>query len=208
MLKTLVIVFGMVTLMTGCKNILPDERRGDSPYQRDMDIIRMRDIQNIAGLIEEYRQITGHYPLVKNSMIPQYVYIATDEQKKQIIGGPAEKHVVTSCETLERELDRVLKRHISLPKDPQRLAVNKPNFYLYITRGKNIWLAVNLHSPCSLSKPVTKFYHTVEVSSKPWPQDKLWSLDTLTTHPDFIKEANRPLHNPGAIRKLRETTDY
>ncbi|MDT8388972.1 MAG: hypothetical protein RRC34_00500 [Lentisphaeria bacterium] len=202
MSKTLMIL-ALAALAAGCETGFRGAGGGDGG-QRDMDILRLRHIQQIAGLIEEYRQSTGHYPLARSGLVTQYVYIATDEQEKNIPPILSEKHVVTPCETLERELSRVLKRNIRLPKDPQAVATLRPNVYLYITRGKDFWLAVHLHSPCSLSKPVAKYHHMVEVSSKPWPPSKVWSLDTLMTHPDFVKEVKRPLHNPDAFPEQRE----
>lgn len=193
MVKPLIIIFGVIALASGCKTGVPVMGDSTSRYQQDMDTIRMRDMQKIAGWIEKYRYLTGYYPLVKNSPVPQYVYIATQDQKNQIIQITPTRHVTTPYKTLERALREVLKEDIRLPTDPQKVAVHKPNYYLYVTQGTHFWLTVYLYNPCSLSKSVGRHFNTLQISSKPLPSQKIWSPEILTMDKDFVKAANRPI---------------
>uniref|UniRef100_UPI004057192C hypothetical protein n=1 Tax=Candidatus Electronema sp. TaxID=2698783 RepID=UPI004057192C len=198
-----ILIIMLAVLLTGCNKMI-DEGGTNSQYQHDMDILRMQDIKTIGGYIEDYKDKTGHYPLVRSDEIEQYVHIATDGQKKYIQGAPPEKHVVTDCADLDQELKRVLGKDIVIPKDPQKVPMNKPNFYIYMTRGKDYWLAVHLHSACSLSKQVAKYYHKLEISSNPYPPAMVWSYETLSENKEFVKEASRPFYKPEYIDYLRK----
>ena len=124
------------------------------------------------------------------------VHIATENQQRQIIGGPPYAHEVIAAEELRNELESVLGQRIEFPHDPQRVAVGRPNFYMYMIDGDTYFLAVHLHHHYAFAQHVGPNYSKLELSNKPNPINGIWSLEDLLRHEQFLASATRPLHNP------------
>lgn len=172
--------------------------------QQDFDMARLRDIETLGKHIERYKEVVGTYPLQGQSELPNYVHIATREQTEQIRGKPPYEHVVTSVSTFVDELERVLGPDIEIPFDPQRVAVNKPNFYIYLIVDDTYFLAVHLFEPYPFANQVSDHYHKLEVSNAVVDRRGVWQLSELQSDEAFIAAKNRELHKPGYVEDLRQ----
>jgi|GEM_PF-6928964 hypothetical protein len=168
----------------------------ESSYQADADIIRLNDVAHLGQLIERYQERTGHYPFEGKYKVPVYVHIATEEQKRQIIDGPPHEHVVLDASLLRDELENALGQRIELPTDPQRVAVGRPNFYMYMIDGDTYYAAVHLHGDFPFTQTVGPNYHKLEVSNRPNPNGGIWALSDLLQNSRFLFEATLPLEKP------------
>lgn len=176
---------------------------GEAFYQHDMDIARLRDLRSLGGMIERYRSRNGAYPLQDGSTIPTIVYIATREQRGSIQGAPPYTHKVVAVRQFIQALREGLGDPVELPFDPQRVAVNRPNFYEYMVVGDTYFLAVHTHEAFGFARKVSAHYCKVEVSNKPIPSRKVWEYRTLMDDECFVAAASRRPHRPGYIERLR-----
>ncbi|PKR78752.1 hypothetical protein CEY16_03070 [Halalkalibacillus sediminis] len=213
--KMIIILFSMLVIISGCSNDTSDdqhntegklekeptqqeatkekyEESGTSErYQHDADIVRVHHLYEIVNYLEEYKMITGQYPLANGSEQQKYTFIATDEQLNYTTGdGPP----FEDMSELESLLNKEIAQNIQLPVDPQKVPVNKPNFYIYMTQSKNYTIAVHLHNEYSFSKNIAPYYNKVEVSSNPNPEHKIWSSDKLFSNEDFIEVINKEMY--------------
>lgn len=172
-------------------------------YQHDMDIVRLNDLKVIGAWIEEYKRKLGHYPLQGLSSKANYVLIATREQQQYIRGGPPQVHITTNVRDFIAVLEKGLGRKIELPFEPQRRAVNKPAFYIYMIQGQTYYLAVHLHNEYSFTRKVADFYYKAEIGNEPYIQKKIWSYKALMNNPDYKKAVSRKMYKPGYIKNLR-----
>lgn len=173
-------------------------------YQHDMDIVRLKDIKALGALIEEYRSQSGHYPLVGAAEVPNYIFIATKEQKQFIRGKPPYEHVVTDVKEFIKEMEKGLGRKIEIPFDPQRRPVNKPNCYIYMVQGETYTLAVHLHNNYPFARKIKEFYYKLEVSNVPNPNMKIWAYEALVKNKKFQEAIAEPLLKPGYAEELRK----
>lgn len=173
-------------------------------YQRDMDIVRLQDLQRIGGLLDEYHERTGTCPFVTDDTVETYVFIATPEQREYVGDGPSYEHRTIGVDELRAELERVLDREIKLPADPQKVPVNKPSFYLYMTRGQTYNLAVHVHRRFSFARNVKPDYNKVEISNRANPELKIWTYDGLMKDEAFQSASSESLRRPGFIEQLGE----
>lgn len=172
--------------------------------QQDFDVARMRDIETLGKHIEKYKEVVGIYPLQGQTELPNYVHIATKEQTEQIHGKPPYEHVVTSVSTFIDELEHVLGPDIEIPFDPQRVAVNKPNFYIYLIVDDTYFLAVHLFESYPFANPVSDHYHKLEISNAVVDRRGVWLLSELLSSEAFVAAKNRELHKPGYVDDLRQ----
>jgi hypothetical protein len=172
-------------------------------YQHDADIVRLKDIKVFGDYIREFHQKTRKYPLEGKSDQPNYVHLATEEQQQQIRGSPDSTHVVTSLSEFLEELETGLGRKITIPFDPQRVAVNKPNFYIYMIRGKIYYFAVHLHQAFPFARKIAPHYYKLEISNQPNPTNQIWEYDALTQNGEFIAAISRQMNKPGYFQHIR-----
>lgn len=133
---------------------------------------RITDIFKIADWIEEYKTISGHYPFETEQEKSGYQFeiqiglnhivnsIAYNGFKPE---SPRIKEIGQNA--LEEELERVLKRNITLPHDPLVHALNHLSFYVYHISNKNYWLAAHLKGNFKHSARLGENYYKFEVTS-------------------------------------------
>lgn len=174
--------------------------------QHDFDIARLNDLEILSGYIEQYREITGKYPFQGEVDYPHYVYIATQEQQQYAQGGPPYRHKITQTSDLIRELTTTLGTEISVPFDPQRVPVNKPNFYIYMVVDDVYFLAVHVHNNFSFTQRVTDYYYKVEVTNNSQGnRPGTWLRAELLSDPDYIEAVSTNPIKPGYVEKLRDS---
>lgn len=126
-------------------------RVADARYQKDMDVVRQKDAQEIFALVQEYANKTGHLP---------FQDIAADKPLMVIIGhSDQEEYFFAEDPVLKRDanysrsvhldemLSKELNRKIVLPRDPQKVPTYAPNVYVYFVAGNEVAVASHLHSP-------------------------------------------------------------
>lgn len=170
-------------------------------FQHDADIVRLKHLKYLGGIIEEYRDKTGEYPLVDNSVIQNYVFIASSQQQKYVQGGPSFEHKKTDMESFKKILEKGLGRKIALPFDPQLVAVNKPNFYIYMAHEKRYFLGVHLFDGEVIGRKLGPYYYKVEISNIAIPAQKVFSYDGLMKDREFSRRIKakyimKPPKNP------------
>ena len=123
--------------------MLDEEARSDEYTQKRMD-----DVFLIAGLLEEYKAIAGHYPFYDPTPAEEgyvktgtLVTLASPEAEKQLKERPNPFGISATrayaCH-LNKELAAILKRKIHLPVDPQKVAMYAPNaYYVYFPPAKD-----------------------------------------------------------------------
>lgn len=173
-------------------------------YQHDADIVRLGDLKSLGEQIEEFYTRTGRYPLQGKSDLPNYVHIGTPEQERYIEGGPPYPHVVTPADEFRQEMVSGLGEGASIPFDPQKVPVNKPNFYIYAIDGGTYNLAVHLHNPYPFARKIGEHYYKLEISNSANPSLKIWTLEALVDNEEFIAAVTTPLMKPGFFEHLRE----
>ena len=174
------------------------------PLQEDFDIARLNDLVELSGYIEQYWQKTGKYPYQSTEPIPVYVFVATQEQAKYTKNGPPYEHIRVEPSNFVAELVSVLGDSISVPFDPQRVPVNKPNFYLYMVAGENYYLAVHLHQEFEFANHLGDFYSKVEVTNDPLATRKgTWRRAELLQQPTFQAALKARPNKPGYVEDLR-----
>lgn len=161
-----------------------------STYQHDADIVRLKHLKYLGGLIEEYHEETGRYPLQSDDNIENYVNIASFSQKKYTQGGPPYEHRETAVEEFKVVLEKGLGRNINLPFDPQLVPVNKPNFYIYMVKGDQYYLAVHLYDGSGFARKIAPYYFKAEISNISVSSQKIYKYNELMNNPEYQKRIN------------------
>jgi hypothetical protein len=177
---------------------------GGEKYQRDVDILRLNDLKEIGGYLNEYKEKTEKYPFEDKSDVPVYVHIATKEQRSVKMGKPPYRHIVIPVTDLIAELEKVLKRDVLMPFDPQRKPNGRPNFYVYMITKGTYFLGVHLYHPYSFAQKIRPNWYKVEISNRPNPQLPIWKYKDLISNEDFKTTIKTPLKKPGYFRELIE----
>ncbi len=189
----------MIFSLSGCLSKYEDA------YQHDMDIARLNDIKTIGELIEEYKEVTGKYPLDGYGKGQWYVHIATSEQigyaKK---ASPKWMQTIPVKEFIE-ELEEGLDREVTLPFDPQRVAAFIPNFYIYMTDGNNYYLAIHLYHGYPFAKQLGEHYYKFEVSNLSVPSKRIWLFNELISDAEYKAAAAKKPNKPGYVEQLRDS---
>lgn len=166
-------------------------------YQHDADILRVNHLEYIDGLVEEYKEKTGHYPFADERVsIPTYVFIATPKQIEWFKDDMPIEHITVSAEEFKMELESGLGRRVVIPCDPQKRGDSKPNFYMYMVQGKDYILAVHLHEGYGFGKKIGEDYYKVEVSSRVYEPNMIWSPKELFSKKEFKDVKSRDIYNP------------
>jgi len=172
--------------------------------QHDLDIVRLNDLALLSGHIEKYRHLKGKFPFQGETNLPHYVLIATRTQQNQAFQGPPTAHKTTETKTFVNVLTSVLGDDIQIPFDLQRVAVNKPNFYIYMVIENIYYLAVHVHHDFPFANKVGPYYNKVEVtSSADAERSGVWLRSNLITNPDYIHAAGVAQIKPGYTDDLR-----
>lgn len=200
----IIILFFLISVLTSCAALLDMEGGTNKIYQSDMDIARLNDLKTIGALIEEYRIKKGNYPFEYLSSYPVYVKIATKGQQKYAAqDNPPYKIEDVPVTRFIKELESVLNRKIELPFDPQKVLINKPNFYVYMIHKGIYYLAVHVHNKYDFSRNIASYYNKVEVSNVANPRRNVWIYKELMEHQSFIQIISRTPAKPGYVEELR-----
>lgn len=154
------IIFVSCLMLLSCGSV-------EKQYQGDMDKIRVNDIQYSHGLIKEYNEATGVFPL-QNSIDESDIQVFITHRKipasilKQSASFPLENY---SVQQLQQDFEKVLNCEVTLPSDPQNVATFAPNFYIYQVTREWACIAGHLYSPVEGSKNVRNQYHKYEICS-------------------------------------------
>lgn len=123
----------------------------EANYQRNMDPIRKRDAHEIADVIREFADRTGHLPFQEHaSQKPFMVVIGhSPEEEDRFANDPVLKRGATwaNAKELEALLSKGLRRQILLPRDPQKAPTFAPNVYVYFVSGKEMSVVSHLCFP-------------------------------------------------------------
>ena len=201
----------LTMLVFGC-----DYEGGTSKsMQEDFDKIRLDHILSISALVEEYKTATGRYPFeTESKQLPAVVIIETEEQKETHAGkvpiildlesraadgvSPDQPPRIDRHTTREFEklLSVGLKRDIVLPKDHQRVPVNKPSVYVYTYYLSVYDVTAFLHHDLPFARKLSPFNNKVTVGNKSVPDAGIWKAEDLMRQNGFqtflFSEFNRP----------------
>ena len=156
-----------------------------SEYQHDADIVRLKHLKYWGGIIEEFKEKNGHYPLENYSPIQNYVYIASPSQQQYAKGEPPYEHTETDITRFKEVLENGLGRKIDLPFDPQLFPVNKPNFYVYITVWDRYFFSVHLHDGEGFGRKLGPYYYKAEISNVAIPERNVFAYKDLLSNEAF-----------------------
>lgn len=188
MKKVLMIIAGLVIVVgIGAYIALP---RMEESYQKWADCTRINDIYYIAGLIEEFKQKKGYYPLAEDYeepdaegwvSVPVMVNITHRELAEQYLHMPGNMsgRVAPTTEFVE-ELTQVLGRKIEIPSDPQNVPTFAPNFYQYIAfPNRNYVLSAYLYTSNKNAVELGPHYNKYSVGSEEKKSEKEVVLNFL-----------------------------
>ena len=194
-------------IFTACTTLTDMTKMGTSgDLQYDFDIARLNHLEKISGYIEQYKNITGKYPFQGKTELQNYVYIATKGQQKYTKQmAPPYSHLLSNINPFIAELQSKLGQDIQMPFDPQRVPVNKPNFYIYMIEGDTYYVAVHVHNDYSFSNKLANYYNKVEVTNNASRnRTGTWFRDDLINNPEFIKARNAAPNKPGYTEHLMQ----
>lgn len=128
---------------------------------------RKKDVYFLASLLEEYKDKVGHYPFFDPNPVAsgyvkvgRLVAIGTPSAEKALTEKPNPFGISiskTPSVNLAYELEKVLRRQITLPVDPQEVALYAPNaYYIYFLPNDDEYLIM------------TFLYQPEENTSKLW----------------------------------------
>ena len=197
--KTLIIGF-IISCLFGC-----DFEGGTSKsMQEDFDKIRMDHLFVINELVQEYKSTTGKYPFETDSaQLPAIVIIQTEKQKETHKGNvpifldletrttngqiPKQPQRVDmrTVQEFEKILSDGLKRNIILPKDHQKVPVNKPSVYIYTYYLGVYDVTVFLHNDFPFARNIGPFYNKLTVGNRTAPDASIWTADDLMQQNEF-----------------------
>jgi len=169
----------------------------DALFQADANTRRLVHLKYYAELIEAYHAKTGRYPLQGRSSRRLNVFVSNPDQREQMErwtarGDPDNPSDRAPFKDLIDELSRGLDRKIPEYYDPQRVATDRPNFYIYLVTGDAYFFAVHVSEPYPFAKPAGKGSFKVEVGSA----SQALRPETLFERPEFQAATARPLAKP------------
>ena len=143
----------------------------DALFQADADTRRLVHLKYYAELIEAYHAKTGRYPLQGRSSRGLNVFVSNPDQRAQMErwtarGNPDNPTDTAPFKDLIAELAKGLEREVPEYYDPQRIATDRPNFYIYLVTGDAYFFAVHVSEPYPFAKPAGKGTYKVEVGSR------------------------------------------
>lgn len=162
-------------------------------FQDDADVYRLRHIKYYGSLLKEYKEKIGKYPFEGLSNIPIYVFIAHDRQEsyaKELGKQNKNEHKVFAFKDFVKEIEKGLGRKIEQYFDPQYEPDIKPNFYIYLIKGKEYFFSVNVSKYYPFSRKVIDNYYKVEISNKSRSKSKIMKYEDLISMKSFEVESN------------------
>lgn len=154
----------------------------DAKYQRDMDPIRQEHAHQIADLIREFSDKTGHLPFQEQANEQAFMVLIghSAEHEDHFANDPVLKRDAqwANSALLEAMLSKELGREIQLPRDPQTVPTYAPNVYIYFVSGKQMTVVSHLHYPNDRAikyewngKPFYSYTITYEFNPSPQSAD-------------------------------------
>jgi hypothetical protein len=120
-------------------------------YQSAMDPIRKKHAHQIASVIQEFADKTGHLPFQEQTVDKPFMVLLghSPEEEDHFANDPVLKRNATWANStdLEAMLSKELKRPIKLPRDPQTVPTYAPNVYVYFVAGKQMTIVTHLKFP-------------------------------------------------------------
>ena len=136
----------------------------EDKYQRDMDRVRVTDVDYLATLVADYLKKTGTLPL--SSKIDDKdieVFISHREIPQSILEQAAKLPIrIMPVTDLKSELEAGLKKDIKLPSDPQNVATFAPNLYVLHVNTKYACVAGHLYFARDKARNVDGKYYKYE----------------------------------------------
>lgn len=170
------IVLGATALLLstlGCKK--PPEINWEHRYQDHADRVRVKQLNDLAALIERFHRAKGYYPLTHGAIGPVDVAIS-----RQPLQGIPSNAVPAQ---LEQELSTALGETISLPRDPQmhdQVDVGT-RVYHYHADANTYAVYAHLYFPSPVTEPVNEAKHehrfTLTKNQGPTVKVPAWTND-------------------------------
>jgi hypothetical protein len=200
-MKYRILILGIITsTLFGCGF----EGGTHKPMQEDFDKIRLDHAFIINDLIQEYRTTTGKYPFeTDSSQLPAVVIIQTEKQKEthqgkvhifldletRAVNGQypkqppsIDRHTVQEFEAL---LSDGLGRDVVLPKDHQKVPMNKPSVYIY-TYYLNVYdVTAFLHHELPFARNLSPYNNKITVGNRSLPEAGIWTPEDLMQQDAF-----------------------
>ena len=174
------------------------------PMQKDFDKIRLDHILSINALVQEYKATTGKYPFESDpEQLPVVVIIQTEKQKETHNGNvpifldlesranngemPNRPPRIDrrAVQEFEKLLSVGLKRNITLPKDHQKVPVNKPSVYIYTYYLGVYDVTAFVHHDLSFARKLGPFNNKITVGNKSVPDAGIWKSEDLMQLDEF-----------------------
>ena len=119
-------------------------------YQRSMDSIRIAHAHQIADVVREFADKTGHLPFQEHADDkPFMVLIGHSSREEDRFAGDAvlkRNATWTNGSELEALLAKELNRTVRLPRDPQKVSTFAPNVYVYFVSRNQVTVLSHLNS--------------------------------------------------------------
>jgi len=174
-------------------------------YQADADIIRVHHFDYYAQLLTEYYEKNGKYPFQNEKDAPVYVFILTRFQEKMFKDTNPNKHYTVNDKYFFEELSKGLGRKIKEKYDPQKVAADgRPNMYIYMVDGKNIYFAIHLYYRNQFTKKIGVYYNKMELSNENDVNNKLFTYETLKKDKRYLELTERKADKQGFFDELEE----
>lgn len=148
-----------------------DEEPTDIPPAQvgKTDAERIADIKQIAGMVEQYRRITGRYPFAEafegapaGALPHVHVNISSQPLPEEfLLPPPGSDDAMVSSEQFEADLQEVLGPGVKLPSDDAPL----PRFYQYHFDGTDYHISAALYEPTDETVSRGSDWHEYRISS-------------------------------------------
>lgn len=157
---------GLVVVVVGYEAL-------EARYQADADARRIRDVKHLAELVRRYHATVGTFPLAQRGYA---LPVAVDLIPGGAPHDPADLRVrpgtVVPVEELVAELRDALGSDVVIPRDPQRAAYRRPNWYQYEFNGSTAFVAANLASEAPGARKVAEHYYKLEIEVLPSARER------------------------------------
>ena len=217
----MVVFIGFLT-MQGPAHAM-DLKKALMRYQYDADLVRLEHIEYWSGLIEEYKDKVGYYPLQQSLADKEtaLVRIATNDQRKYITPGSKyyNDRIDNNLNGNFREftvkefvatLEKGLNRKIDEKYDPQKVPTNAPVWYNYFVRKGDGYLIWTVCRTCGVTPISTLLMDastaTVNIASEGLVDKvtKAYLRDDMLNHPIYKEWKSRPYLKEGYFRELEK----
>jgi hypothetical protein len=214
LLSSTILGASLVLAMGACKSKTADAiaakafktieplRKAEDAFQAGADIIRLRHLKYYGQLLEEFRRKTDRCPLGGRRDYPIYVHVGHEGQSPGPDNRPAYRHEVVSMADFVLAIEQGLGRAIEEHYDPQYVAMDRPNFYVYTVARDVCFFAVHVSRAFPFAKEVAPGYFKIEIASRP----ESGGLDfvKLRQDPEFLAALNAPLDKPGFFEEREQ----